>query len=297
MSVEGHLSDLGVVDVLHLICLRRKPAQLTVMQGGSTGRVVVRDGDIVHARVGALTGEGAVVELLGWRDGIFKVSEPPSLPERNVRATLTELMTWAVRGWPGAPDAPATPATPATPAAAPSAATASIAASHGPQEDREIDGTLVQLFARLEREVARFESLRPGSRSSSQAGQAMAVVEAVLARIVETGALVLETGFDEVALRRLIARQAEITPVLANAGVERGRISLDGVRALLDLMPAGSQRSQLFDELAAGTLGLVNGLLSQLGRSLGDDELRQQWRETFEAFLADLTGALDGVKS
>jgi hypothetical protein len=281
VSVEGHLSDLGVVDVLHLICLRRRPAQLTVMQGGSTGRVVVRDGNIVHARVGALSGEGAVVELLGWRDGIFKVSEAPSLPERNVRATLTELMTWAARGRPGAP-LPAAPAAAAAPGL------------RGPREDREIDVTLVQLFARLEREVARFEGLRPGPRS---AGPAMAIVEGVLARIVETGALVLETGYDEAALRRLISRQSEITPALANARVERGRISLDGVRALLDLMPAGSPRSQLFDELAAGALGLVNGLLSQLGRSLGDDELRQQWRETFEAFLADLTGALDGVKS
>ncbi len=152
----------------------------------------------------------------------------------------------------------------------------------------------MQHFARLEREVARFEGLRPGPRC---AGQAVAIVEAILARIVEMGGTHLGTGFAEAALKRLVARHTEITPALRLAEVRQGRISLDAIRAMLDSLPAGAQRGQLYAELAAGSLGLVNGLLHQLGRGLGDDELHQQWRETFEAFLADLAGALDSVKT
>ena len=141
--------------------------------------------------------------------------------------------------------------------------------------------------------IARFESLRPGPRCG---GQAVAILEGVLARIVETGSAYVVPGFDEAGLRRLVLRQAEITPALKDAAAGPEGISLEPLRERLDGLPGGYQRYELYAQLAAGAVGLVNGLLAQLGRSLGDDELRQQWRETFEAFLADLTGAVDAVR-
>jgi Domain of unknown function (DUF4388) len=280
VSVEGQLTEVGVADVLRLLCLSFRAKELMVMRAGSTGRVVVGAGEIVYARVGALSGEGAVVELLRWREGIFKVGETPGLyPERNVRVPLTELIVRAARP-------------PAVPRPEPSQAGVSLLPC-GEVHDTALDAALVDLFSRLEREVARLEGLRSGVRSA----QAVPVFEALLARIAATGAGHLTEGFGEAGLRNLVERQAALTPALRLARVDQGRISLALAEELLaSPAVAEAQRSDLFAELASALLGLVNALFSRLIRSFSAEDLRQQWEETREAFLTDLIAALETVR-
>jgi hypothetical protein len=165
-----------------------------------------------------------------------------------------------------------------------------------PQEarnDAALDEALIDLFARLEREVARFEGLRPGGRGLP----AVPILEDLLARIVDMGRRRLERGFSDADLRELLRRQSEITPSLKLAGVEKERIALGVFRELLGSSAIGeAQRRRLFSELTAGTLGLVNGLFARLCKCLASEDLRRQWQETLEAFLTDLTTALDAVK-
>lgn len=280
MSVEGHLTEVGVVDVLRLMCLSFRPKELTVMRGGATGRVMVGHGEIVYARVGGLAGEGAVVELLRWREGVFKVVETAGqVPERNVMAPLTELLVRAAQ----APALPVRELSQVGPSLLPS----------GTEHDAALDGALVGLFARLEREVARLEGVRLGSR----APHAVPVFEALLARIIDAGNAHLARGFGEAELRELLARQAAITPVVGEATVEQGAISLAALRErLVRSSTADARRAELFAELASGMVGLINALCSRLLRSLGAEDLRQQWEETREAFLTDLIAALDEVQ-
>ncbi len=269
-----------MLDVLRLMCLSFRPKELTVMRGGETGRLVVDGGQILYARVGRLAGEEAVVELLRWREGIFKVIETPGLfAERNVKAPLTELLVRATR-------------TPVMPKEEPSSAglpRLSPAAAH----DTALDAALVDLFARLEREVARLEGLHAGARIT----QAVPVFEDLLARIIDTGTIHLTRGFCDAELSELLARQAGISPALGEAKVEAGKISLASLRERL-ARPSLSeaQRTALFTELSGGVLGLVNALFSRLVRSLEEDDLRRQWEETREAFLTDLIAALDAVQ-
>lgn len=285
MKVEGHISDADVVDILRVLCLRQNPTRLTVMRGGTTGQVVVGQGQILQAWVGDLTGEAAVVELLRWREGVFKVSDAPSLPERNVRSPLTELILRASRPGPESPPGPRRVSVPppAWEEAAPAA----------PSLDQELDGALTALLARLEREVARFEGLRAGSRGAG----AVPILESVLERILETGRAYVIPGFTEQELRQLAERQAGITPTLKLASVGREKVGLGVFREMLASPSLGeTQRRELFGELVAGTLGLVNGLFTRFARHLRSEDLREQWQETFEAFLTDITTALDAVK-
>jgi Domain of unknown function (DUF4388) len=284
-AVEGQVSGVGVGEVLRLICQRRLPTELTVMRNGATGRVVVGEGEIVHARVGDLSGERAVVELLRWREGIFKVRPAPSLPERNVRSPLTELLVRAARLGPALMMSGMQAANDSAPRSGDQTADRSL--------DKALDESLVDLFARLEREVARFEGLRPGGRGL----QAVPILEALLARIVDVASRHLEPSLGDAELRAFLLRQGEITPSFKLASVDKGRISLEVFRDLLGSSSLGEgQRRQLFGELTAGTLGLVNGLFARICKRLASEELRQQWQETLEAFLTDLTAAFDTVK-
>jgi hypothetical protein len=282
--MEGQLSGVGVVEVLRLICLHHLPMELTIMRGGTTGRVVVGEGEMVHARVGDLNGESAVIELLRWQEGIFTVRPAQGMPERNIRSPLTDLLVRAARLGP-APEAERVEA--ADPAAHQNAA------PHDETLDEALDEVLVELFGRLEREVARFDGLRPGGRGLP----AVPILEALLSRIVDVGSRHLDRGFGDADLRTLLLWQAEITPSLRLARVEKSRISLEVFRDLLASSSLGeTQRHQLFAELAAGTLGLVNALFSRICKRLASDDLRRQWQETLEAFLTDLTAAFDAVK-
>jgi|GEM_PF-5081946 len=281
--MEGQLSGVGVVEVLRLICLHHLPMELTIMRGGATGRVVVGEGEMVHARVGDLNGENAVIELLRWQEGIFTVRPAQGMPERNIRSPLTELLVRAARLGP-APEAERMEAVEHT---------AQHDTAHDEVHDEVIDEDLVDLFGRLEREVARFDGLRPGGRGLP----AVPILEALLTRIVDVGRRHLDRGFSDTDLRTLLLWQAEITPSLRLASVEKNRISLDVFRDLLGSSSlAEAQRRQLFAELTAGTLGLINALFARICKRLVSDDLRRQWQETLEAFLTDLTTAFDGVK-
>jgi len=286
-AVEGQVSGVGVGEVLRLICQRRLPTELTVMRNGATGRVVVGEGEILHARVGDLSGERAVVELLRWREGIFKVRPAPSLPERNVRSPLTELLVRAARLGPVQMMSGMQAANDSAPREQ------RVDTPLDKSQDMALDEALVDLFARLEREVARFEGMRAGGRGLP----AVPILEALLARIVDVGSRHLEQGFSDAELRAFLLRQAETTPSLKLASVEKGRIALEVFRELLGSSSLGEgQRRQLFAELTAGTLGLVNGLFARICKRLASEDLRQQWQETLEAFLTDLTAAFDMVK-
>jgi hypothetical protein len=125
----------------------------------------------------------------------------------------------------------------------------------------------------------------------------VAILEALLARIVDAVSRPDEPGFGDAELKAFLLRQAEITPSLKLASVEKGKISLEVFRELLGSSSLGEgQRRQLFGELTGGTLGLVNGLFARICKRLASEELRQQWQETLEAFLTDLTAAFDTVK-
>lgn len=267
MSVEGHLHDLTVADLLRLVCMRMRPALLSVISGGRSATVLVDAGRVLHARVNGLEGEEAVLEVLGWSEGLFRVGAAGDALPRNVFSPLTDLLRRAAER-----------NHPATAEDALADATTEVA----PVDEPRFDDELMDLIARLERDLARLEEPRVRQRSQL----ALAVVEEVLSRLLAFLAR-WSTPWTTEELRVLVERQAERTPGLVGARVEANLISLTHCR--------GAEPGQwvFFRSSAAGAVGLVTSLLYRLTPRFAAPDRRVLWQETFDAFVADLTHALE----
>lgn len=266
MSVEGHLHDLTVADLLRLVCMRMRPAMLTVISSGRTAVMSVDGGRVQHARHGTIEGEPAVLDVLGWSEGIFRVGNLNEVLPRNVFSPLTELLRRAAEG----PTPAAVDPDPASAAEVPEI------------DERRFDDELMDLIARLERDVARLEDPRVRQRGAL----ALTVVEEILTRLLDF----LDrwsAPWTPAELRVLVERQAERTPGLLGAEVTGRTLSLGRCR--------GAERDHLvfFRSAAAGSVGLVTSLLYRLTPRFAAPERRVLWQETFDAFVADLTSALE----
>jgi CheY-like chemotaxis protein len=70
----GDLADMGVVDLIQTIEIGRKTGIIHFSRGGSeVGRVYFRNGKVIDAELGRLTGERAVYRLMVWNEGTFVI--------------------------------------------------------------------------------------------------------------------------------------------------------------------------------------------------------------------------------
>lgn len=75
---SGRVSGLSVTDVLQVMNLGRRHGTMTVQHAGTSGAIVIRSGEIVHAETGALTGLQAWKEIFSWDGGEFTLEEGES---------------------------------------------------------------------------------------------------------------------------------------------------------------------------------------------------------------------------
>jgi CheY-like chemotaxis protein len=70
----GALSDVGVVDLVQTIELNRKSGIIHIVnRDGRRGSIFFRDGKVIDAEVGRLSGAQALYRLFSWSDGQFAV--------------------------------------------------------------------------------------------------------------------------------------------------------------------------------------------------------------------------------
>lgn len=71
---EGALSDINIVDLVQTIELNRKSGIIHIVNpDGRRASVYFRDGQVIDAEVGRLSGAEAVYRLFAWSDGSFEV--------------------------------------------------------------------------------------------------------------------------------------------------------------------------------------------------------------------------------
>lgn len=74
----GDLSDIGVVDLVQTIDLNRKSGIVHIVnRDGRRGAVFFREGRVIDAEVGRLSGAEAMYRLFSWSDGRFEVEFKP----------------------------------------------------------------------------------------------------------------------------------------------------------------------------------------------------------------------------
>ncbi len=80
----GRLSDMGIVDLVQTVEINRKTGIIHIVQRENRrGAIYFRDGRVIDAEVGRLSGPDALYRLFSWSDGGFEVEFKP-LRRRDV---------------------------------------------------------------------------------------------------------------------------------------------------------------------------------------------------------------------
>lgn len=117
---DGEITGLGLSDVIQLNVLNRFSGCIDVQFEGRRGLIFLKDGEIVHAEQGGVTGDIAFYEILSWPGGRFGIQENVATTRSTIKKSWQFLILEAHRlmderraGHPAEPAPPARPATPA----------------------------------------------------------------------------------------------------------------------------------------------------------------------------------------
>lgn len=72
-GVSGTLQEMGITDILQILNMGMKTARVILQRKKDSGDIYLENGNIVHARLGNLTGKEALFELIGWDWGDFRI--------------------------------------------------------------------------------------------------------------------------------------------------------------------------------------------------------------------------------
>jgi len=95
-GVAGSLDDMSFTDMIQILTAGNKSMEIVIKAEGREGRVCIREGNIIHAVAGELTGEPAFYELMSWRQGEFVTRQLTEFPTQTIQTgTMSLLMEGA----------------------------------------------------------------------------------------------------------------------------------------------------------------------------------------------------------
>ena len=97
MAFQGSLKELPLPDVIQLVAVSGKTGSFSIDDNRGHGKIFLRDGQIVHAEVGKLTGEEAVYELATWTEGTFKFDSAEEATTVSIEKSNTNLLMESAR--------------------------------------------------------------------------------------------------------------------------------------------------------------------------------------------------------
>ena len=95
--LRGHLSGVSLSGLLQLLSLEERSCAVTIRGANKTGTIEMLDGDLTSASTGSLSGEAAVLEILGWRHPDVELVGIWTSPPRSIDSTLQQLILEAAR--------------------------------------------------------------------------------------------------------------------------------------------------------------------------------------------------------
>jgi DNA-binding response OmpR family regulator len=96
-EIEGNLAQIPLVDLLQILAVNRKTGRLAVEREGERAEIVLAEGRIVDARMGAASGEKALHRLLTRWEGQFAF-HPGAFPaEERIDRKVEELVLEGLR--------------------------------------------------------------------------------------------------------------------------------------------------------------------------------------------------------
>lgn len=97
MAFQGSLKELLLPDIVQLVSVSGKTGKFVLTRDDREGHIYLRDGQIIHAEVGDVTGEEAVYALAIWDDGDFLFTPGSDPVEPTITKSNTNLLMEAAR--------------------------------------------------------------------------------------------------------------------------------------------------------------------------------------------------------
>lgn len=97
MAFQGSLTELPLPDIIQLVSVSGKTGKFTLTRGREEGTIFLRNGQIIHAGIGSLSGEEAVYSLAIWTEGEFTFTPSDEEPEQTITRSNTSLLMEAAR--------------------------------------------------------------------------------------------------------------------------------------------------------------------------------------------------------
>jgi two-component system chemotaxis response regulator CheB len=89
--------NLSLTDLIQMVCLSRSDIVIRVRSGATDGFICIRKGQVLHAETNTLQGEGAFLEILRWKDGIFEIQSSDSVSSNSIDKPWEHLLLEAMR--------------------------------------------------------------------------------------------------------------------------------------------------------------------------------------------------------
>jgi CheY-like chemotaxis protein len=91
-GVSGQLSEMSFNDMIQIFSAGRRSIEIALQDEQKQGRVWMKDGQIVHAASGDLTGEAAFYELMRWGNGEFNTIQVSAFPDASIETSTMSLL-------------------------------------------------------------------------------------------------------------------------------------------------------------------------------------------------------------
>lgn len=272
--VEGDLVDLTLPTLLQALTKEHSTAMLRVQNGTDQGALYFCEGALVHAARGDAVGDEAVLELLGWSDGRFRIVRNADQQPRTITHRVAEFLSTADNG--------------------PSSAGASSNGNgHGEgTSDEQLLTELLTLLTRLEQDRVKL------AEGHVEAGgvPALLVVTTIVNSLI---AFVTARCTDpDVLPSRVLPRLAETQPYTQLLGEDNERISIASAASVLKTWDSSREdRQRLFQDLCRALLDVLTMYCNTVNTFFRSTHEREEWRATFDVFVDGLWTAVKEVEA
>lgn len=97
MSFQGSIQELPVPDIIQLVSVSGKTGMFTLVRGSERGFIYLKNGQMVHAKIGDLVGEEAIYALAIWSSGDFQFTPSEESETVSIHRSNTSLLMEAAR--------------------------------------------------------------------------------------------------------------------------------------------------------------------------------------------------------
>jgi len=96
-GITGQIENLALPDIVQILSIGMKTARVTIESGNASGKLWVKDGTIVHAKMGSRSGETAFYEMLRFNEGEFAIEHGVKTAQRTIQTDAMFLVMEGLR--------------------------------------------------------------------------------------------------------------------------------------------------------------------------------------------------------